>query len=171
MTTGRLGRALILSCSVSAIAAAPAAAQQCTAPPGTAAIEQYCETVPTAAGGGRPGSGTAAVQPVPPATAKELDAAGASGVRLDDVLRGAPKPAATPPGARPGVPARPARPVRAVPSLEPALPAQPGNPLSAVMASVTGERTVGGGFPWVLLAIAVGVGGTAWVRHALRRGG
>src|SRR4051794_26277193 len=60
---------LLLSVLAGLLVAQPAAAQNCVAPPGTAAVEEYCETVPT--GTGDRGSGDPG-QPAAGAPAKTL---------------------------------------------------------------------------------------------------
>jgi hypothetical protein len=175
MTTGGL-RLLGLCCTLTAFMAAPAAAQQCAAPPGTAAVEQYCETIPSASGPRGGDTGAAAPRPVPSNTQRELEASGTPGRELNEVLRGAATPApataiATP---RPGTRKRDKRAApRATPTAQaPApTPASAGNPLSAVRYAVTGADTVGGGFPWVLLLIAAIVGGAGWLRRTRRHDG
>jgi hypothetical protein len=168
-------RALLLSCVFAALIAAPASAQRCTAPPGTAAIEQYCETLPSATGVQRSDRGGAvAPRPVPAQTLKELDESGAAGQELAAVLTGT-RAAATPRTAGKAAPEPRARseprPAQARATPPPEARASTGNPLGAVQAAVTGGETVGNGFFWVLLAIAAGIGGAGWLRHARRPGG
>jgi hypothetical protein len=171
MTTGGISRALALCCTLTALTAAPAAAQQCTAPPGTAAVEQYCETVPSASGPRGGDTGAAAPLPVPANTQRELEASGTPGRELNEVLRGTATPAATATprqGAR--KPEKRVAPTAQAPAPTPA-PVSTGNPLSAVRYAVTGADTVGGGFPWALLLIAAIVGGAGWLRRTRRHDG
>src|SRR4051812_32756573 len=92
MTTGGPRRALALCCVLTAVTAAPAAAQRCEAPPGTAAVDQYCETIPSASGPRGTDTGAAARQPVPAETLRKLEAEGTPGRELSQVLRGAAAP-------------------------------------------------------------------------------
>jgi hypothetical protein len=175
MTMGGLRRALALCCTLTAVTAAPAAAQQCDAPPGTAAIEQYCETIPSASGPRGGDTEAEAKQPVPPETLRKIEAEGAPGRELGQVLRGAATPVptsaampATPPSRRSKrKPERSATP-RPTPT---ATPVSTGNPLSAVRSALAGGETVGGGFPWVLLGIAAAIGGAGWLRRSRRHDG
>jgi hypothetical protein len=175
MKTAGTYRALALACAVTVLAAQPAAAQRCVAPPGTAAIEQYCETVPDASGGRPADSGgvadATASNPVPAETIRQLDASGESGRDLSRVLRAGTSPARargtararrSAPRARRSAPRR-ARPADAAP------PAA--NPLDAVGSAFSRGGTVGDGFAWILLAIAAGMGGAAWLRHSRGRAG
>lgn len=62
---------------------APAVAQDCVAPPGTAAIDEYCETIPEATGDrGSP----LPPRRVPPATLESLRELGTDGAKLADQL-------------------------------------------------------------------------------------
>jgi hypothetical protein len=174
MTMGGLRRALALCCTLTAVTAAPAAAQKCDAPPGTAAVEQYCETIPSASGPRGPDTGAAAKQPVPAETLRKLEAEGTPGRELSEVLRGAatpaPKSAATPAATPHRSTAKPER--TAAPRPTPtATPVSAGNPLAAVRSALAGSETVGGGFPWVLLVIAAVVGGAGWLRRTRRHDG
>src|SRR5262245_16828224 len=73
--------------------AAPARAQRCVAPPGTAAVDQYCETLPEAIGnrpaepGGVAGAVASRPAPVTPQTLGSLVGAGPQGRRLAAYLR------------------------------------------------------------------------------------
>ena len=181
MTPAAMRLALPLACVVAALVATPAAAQRCEAPPGTAAVEQYCETVLAAGGARGAGRGAAPAQPVPARTLRRLEASGAQGRQLSELLQGAPAAAPARGTSRAAPRRRPARRTsRAAPrgrvgagrqaALRPA-PAAPANPLSAVRSALTGGETVGRGFPWVLLAIAAGMGAVAWLRRGRRHGG
>jgi hypothetical protein len=174
MTIAGLRRALPAACVAALCAAAPANAQRCTAPPGTAAVDQYCETVPSVASAQGPSGGSVAdaeaTRSVPPRTLRQLAAAGAPGRQLSRVLEGSRAAAATrrahpasrAHARRAPAPARPTR-SRAV-----ALAPSRGNPLTAVTAAVAGGERIGSGFPWVLLLIAAGTGAT-WLRRLRRR--
>jgi hypothetical protein len=156
-------RALVLAWLSVGVGAAPAAAQQqCVAPPGTAAVEQYCETIPAATGPRTLGpSHTAAPPSAPtpvPVVQRRLARAGAPGQELDRLVQ---RSATAPPvrehharASRPRAAATPA-------------PLQIGSPLRTASAVLSGGETVGGGFGWVLLAIAAATGGAGWLR--LRR--
>jgi hypothetical protein len=146
------------------VLAAPAAASECVAPPGTAAIEQYCEIVPSATGDSG-GSSPAPDRSSTPA----LRAQGADGRALANVLgsdrtgsasgsRGKQRTARSAPrhGHRAAARATAARD-------EPAP-----NPLRAVTSAVQAGPTLGGGFAWVLLGITALMLAAGWLR--LRRG-
>ena len=146
------------------ILTAPAAAQQCVGAPGTGAIDQYCETVQGTTGP-RPSRDAAPQRAaVPEPTLRELDRSGASGRELRGLLAGdAPaKPSANRRSKEQGGRSREKQPAAASPAVQDST-----NPLGAVRAAVASGDTVGPGFPWVLIVIAVGIGGGAWLRHRL----
>ncbi|MDA0185485.1 hypothetical protein OJ997_34580 [Solirubrobacter phytolaccae] len=163
---------------------APAAAQDCEAPPGTAAIEQYCESVPDATGNRATRKGdtrgeTRSKDPQPQVdepTLREIEDAGAQGEQLGRVLRGGDAPQrkqekqAETREAKVEKP-KPTRTDTAAQRtpVDTPVPVQAGSPLSAVGAAVSGGDTVGGAFPLVLLTIAVLIGGAGWIRRG--RGG
>ncbi|MBE2314496.1 hypothetical protein DVA67_000800 [Solirubrobacter sp. CPCC 204708] len=168
------------------VLAAPAAAQDCEAPPGTAAIEQYCESVPESTGnrstrdrnqargetrtnaGGLPRSEQPDTTPVPETTMREIERAGERGEQLSRVLRGAGKPRADNREPKPTKERDRSPAVQRTP-VETPVPVQTGNAFSAVGAAVSGGDTVGGTFPLILLAIAGLIGGAGFIRRG--RGG
>ena len=81
-------RLLLLALTAILLAAAPAAAQKCNAPPGTAAVDQYCENVPSASGngGGSGDSNGSSGATAPRSTVRALDRAGESGKELKTFL-------------------------------------------------------------------------------------
>jgi hypothetical protein len=141
----RMRRSLLLSLAVAATlaGAAPASAQECIAPPGTAAVEQYCELVPEADGNRgsidrRPG------RAVSPATVRRIAASGDSGAALARTLRTGHSDA----------------PAKARPSTPPS-----DNPLGAVTSAIGSGSGTSAGFIVALLAVTLLVGGAAWARH------
>jgi hypothetical protein len=142
-----------------ALAASPAAASQgCNAPTGTAAIDQYCETFPTAAGSrdATAPSSTPLAAILPKAAARRLRKAGVPGQVILAL------PAAAMAGESPSVRARAQSAAR-----DPRLDAlRPGSGLKlATIAS--GASQVGGyvdkGFAWTLVLTLVGIAGvSAW---------
>lgn len=139
------------------LAAAPAGARAdtCAAPPGTAAIEQYCENIPTPAGktGGHSGGGGSSSS-IPAATAQRL-AAGGAGALLA-VPGGSPRESKHSQAGR-------------QPRERTRTPAPSGSPLDAIGSSLSnGGDSVGGGLVWVLLAITLALGGAAWLRFRRR---
>lgn len=172
----------LLSAFAAAVAVAvtpvAATAQNCVAPPGTAAIEQYCETVPDAANRGQ---GTASERrrfgdALSRRDARRLERAGADGRSVLDL------PAAV--GARasgegsdgavgaatggrgdgsgPNGGAGTGR--RSIP---PAAAEPSNNPLEAVVKAVGEGGGVSGTFGWLLMATALGAVAVGWTR--LRR--
>jgi hypothetical protein len=139
------------------VAPSGAHATSCEAPPGTAGIDQYCETIPSTTGdrgAGDPHGGRG----VPPATRTFLARHGA-GVVVQ---------LAEPSGSR-----RRARDEGSQPSTGADVTPSGGtrdrqasrNPLNAVRAAVTSGDTVGAGLPWALLAVVLGFAGAGWVRY------
>jgi hypothetical protein len=153
------------------LAAAPAAAQTCNAPPGTAAVDQYCENVPSASGNGGGSSGSSGGSSgasAPRSTVRALDRSGESGRELNRFLgedvasarggTGTTKGSKNASGRKPS-------------TREPAgtAPTQPSsNPLNAVQSAVNSGTTVGGGFIWALVLLTLLIAGVAWTRYRRR---
>jgi hypothetical protein len=131
-----------------------ARAASCKAPHGIAAVDEYCEVVP--GGGGGHGGSSGGSPAVPSATAEALRRAGASGQAVLNLAGG---DAAGRRHAR--APAGSAKPSSAA-------RAPSGSPLSAIRSSVSSGATAGSAFVWVLVAIALGVIGVAWLRYRRR---
>jgi hypothetical protein len=153
------------------VTAGPAAAQRCNAPPGTAAVDQYCENMPSATGGGGSGGGgsnDSSRANVPSSTVRALDRAGERGKELkrflgDDVASAQ---------GRSGKKQTPERTSTRKAEKREAVgkpPTQPSsNPLGAVQSAVNSGTTVGIGFIWLLVALTLLIAGIAWLRY--RRG-
>ena len=140
-------RALLIA-FVTAAATAPAAeAQLCVAPPGTAAIDEYCELVP-GAGGDRPSRGAGlGVRDLPAGALRDLAGAGDDGRLLASAL-GKPSPDAV--GA-------------ASPDPSPRRPSEADRDLfGAVVQGAGSGPLAGGGFVALLLTLAAGIAG--WSR-------
>jgi hypothetical protein len=149
---------LLLCVAVSVLlSAAPAsAAQKCVASPGTAAIEQYCETVPAAGGDTGSESGPGSAQPISAETLSQIQAA-AGGQAVRAVA-----------GAEAIAPATPRKPSHAT-SAEPAgrspAPARvDSNPLDAVASAASRGTEVGGPLVYILLALTLLLASGAWMR-------
>jgi hypothetical protein len=151
--------------------AAPASAQtDCVAPPGTAAIEQYCETVPSATGA--KGGGASAPTTVDGAARSELRSKGPDGRALAQLLASDRRASmsggdATADGARGlGSDHGDGRPAPRSGRVEsPAPPAAPSfNPLDAVSSAVEAGPTLGGPFGWPVLGLTVLMIGAGWLR-------
>lgn len=149
---------------VLATAGPAAAAPGCEGPPGSSAIDQYCETVPGAggdgAGGGqgtgqgRGGRGDSRVgSSLAPGTSNALRRSGRDG----DVLRGLPGAG----GQKAG------RGDRSADGSGGASPSDPsGNPISALGSAVDGGSSViGPWLVWILVAVALVLGGFGWMRY------
>ena len=169
----RVVLSLTLALAALLLAIAPASAQTCNAPPGTAAVDQYCENVPSAGGDGGGGGGSQGGSPAQ-ALAEHRPAirrAGQSGKELNTLpgRQTSPPPApiaseqleAAHLGSQEAQQDQPAD----------ASPRQPSsNPLGAVQSAVNSGSTIGDGFIWILIAIALLIAGTAWLRHRRRSG-
>lgn len=139
--------AVVFALALVMLAAPGARAASCEAPPGISAVAEYCEAVP---GGGhdRHGVSSGGSPAVPGATAEALRQDGANGQAVLSLTTGR---------ARPHAPAgKPKRSSAARPS---------GTPLSGIRNSVASGATAGSVFVWVLVAIALGVIGVAWLRY------
>ncbi|MBJ7328680.1 MAG: hypothetical protein JHC95_02215 [Solirubrobacteraceae bacterium] len=148
-------------------------AQTCEAPPGSSAVDQYCEAIPEGGGsqssddfnrsdnsgavagsssGGGGGTGGTSGQTASPA-AEELEAAGADGAAVSGLTKTSGASATkttTSQGAVAGDTA----------SSEPS-----GSPLKAVSASVENGSTVGSGLIWGLLAVTLVLAALGWVAY------
>jgi hypothetical protein len=155
---------------------APAASAQrdCQAPPGRAAIEQYCEVLPSAggdrsAGDRRGGSGRDAL---PRSVRRQLDQAGAAGhaiaglaggsVGADEARGGRSRDGRTGEGAGGGVSSDGTASSGGVPG-EPS-----DNPLEAVRSAAEAGPSSGSALLWALAAATVLLVALAWLRHRRR---
>lgn len=142
------------------LAGPAAAAEKCVAPPGTAAIEQYCETVPSASGD-QPGSGAAADSaqgqggaPVTDATADRI-AASVGDEAAQSITGVAPGRGGDGPSksAKPRAPAKNRAPADAE-----------ANPLGAVASAASTGAEVGGPLVYSLLALTLLLVAVGWTR-------
>lgn len=124
--------------------AGTAVAQRCVAPPGTAGVDQYCETVPAAKGDRPSGTGPRVSRSVGAGTERRLERAGRDGR---------------------GVLALPSGGTRAKQRVERGGESSSESPLGAVGSAIESGPGTGQGFLWVLLAAAVGMVGIAWLRY------
>lgn len=129
----------------------PASAQRCIAPPGTAAVDQYCENVASAIGD-RPAT-TPSGASITPSVQAGLLKAGPVGQALARSV------ATT---GRDGRPRRPARPVRsdAMEALAP--PSR--SPLSAIGAALGDGSTIGARIIGAFILLTIAMAGAAWRR-------
>ena len=148
-------RALLLGLttviSVLLVSAGAAVAQRCKAPPGTAGIDQYCETVPGAKGDRESGSGKRVGRSLDREDSRALEEAGQDGR---------------------GVLALPASGARGRGQGERQGERQgkeaSGSAIGALGSGIESGSSAGQGFIWLLLAAGVGMAGIAWIRY--RRG-
>src|SRR3954447_1558052 len=75
----RLTTSLVLVALAAALAAAPASAQSCKAPPGMSAIDQYCEAIPSPGGDRGNGDADRGGLPIPAAAKRALERRGPEG--------------------------------------------------------------------------------------------
>jgi hypothetical protein len=163
-------RALLLSLLVMLAAAAPAAAgtSDCVAPPGTAAIEEYCETVPSATG--NTGGGARAAQPLSRSSRSALRAQGADGKALAGLLSSDGSSPATGSTTATGSTKQSKQRSRGGVADTTATQDEPSsNPLHAVTSAVQAGPTLGGGFAWALLGITALMIALGWMRLRARR--
>lgn len=158
----------VLAFALAVVLALPASseAQSCEAPPGTAAIDQYCETVPDVEGvrgAGEP----APAAPVAQDTLDELAASGADGEAfaqsLGDGLGDGPGSGSSPEGISDGND-------RTAPTTSSSgMPDAPSNnPLTAVSQAVGDGSTVGLGLIVVIIAATIAIMGWAWLAYRRR---
>ncbi len=152
-----LTRASLTVLLTSVVLVAPASAQNCVAPPGTSAVDEYCENVPDARGeqGGK-GGGSGGSGQVPPGTLGALAASGPNGEALVRSLGKDPaavkKPKRSQRGGAPGATARP-----------PEVPSS--NPLNAVSQALGKGATIGSGFVFAGLALLLAMLVWAWTAY------
>jgi hypothetical protein len=166
--THAFSKVLMLALTAIMVAAGPAAAQQCKAPPGTAAVDQYCENVPSASGNGGGGSNSSSGATTPRSTVRALDRSGKSGKELNQFLgediasaRGRSGTKQDSQGSSARKPA-----TRGQAGTAPGQPSS--NPLAAVQSAVNSGTTVGNSFIWALVLLALLIGGVAWTRYRRR---
>lgn len=163
---------LVLLIVLGLLAPSVASAQRCVAPPGTSAVDEYCETVPSAGGdrgAGDHGGGSGAS--ISPGTVAALARSGKDGQALDRAL------GKDPSAVRPRKPTRgdkkAARGSDATKGKHPlsgggAASAPPPNPLNAVGQAISGGATMGSWFVLALLAVALLMLGWGWVAYRRR---
>jgi hypothetical protein len=156
-----MGRRLLPTVIALLVLAAPAHADQtCVAPPGTAAVEQYCEVVPAA--GGSQDRHRRDPAPIPPSTAQRLSRSSAG----QDLLRTLGHDPVTAKHA--GAAKAHRRSSAATPGTA-AAPRPPGDdPLGAVTSALSSGPKLGGPFVGVLLALTVLMLGWGWVAYRRR---
>lgn len=135
-----------------------AAAASCVAPPGTAAIDQYCETVPGASGDRGSGDPPLTAR-VPSKTAATLRRSGPDGVALAQALGHSSPQGSKKPRHESATSGR-------TQATDPRAPSN--NPLSAVGQAIGKGSTIGSGFVIALLAVTLVVVGWGWVAYRRR---
>ncbi len=164
------------------------AADNCTAPPGTSGLDQYCEALPSPGGthhrgGGGGGGGSSKHDSIPPATVKQLQRSGAAGAAVLALSGSAPASGSSQGGSgtsgavkhharrhhgqSQGRPA-PGSQVSASVDTSTHGSAPASNPAAAVGNSVSGS--LGAGFFGLLAGIAVLLGALAWIARRRRPG-
>jgi hypothetical protein len=152
---------------------AHAAPPSCQAPPGTSAIDQYCETIPGAGGdrGSRSSQrGQSLSQVVPASVVGQLRRGGPVGQALLDLPAtvantNTSAPAASAQGGGGAGTQRPPGGPRARAQGPPAPRARSDNPLDAIRSAASSGTSAGSGLASVLVALGVAMAGLAWVRY------
>lgn len=162
---------ILLALAALAMWSAPAQAQNCEAPPGSAAVDQYCEAIPE--GGGsqsgndfqreRATSGSGATEgdatAVPAGTATELKAAGQDGEAIAKLAAGSTT------GTSSGGSADASGDVAGATASSEHVS---GSPLKAVSASVQNGPVAGSLLIWALLGSTFAVLALGWIRYRSR---
>ena len=169
---------LFLLVGVAGLLAIPAgaSAQSCEAPPGTGAVDQYCETIPDAGGdrGASDPGPTRSREPLPASTRQALRSGSSEAQALGELLEGpsGQRPSGeAPTGERGGDAGRGGgKEGRSKAGLSTRrVEAPSGDPFSALTASIgQGGETVGGAFVWILVALTLLVLSLAWLRFRRR---
>jgi hypothetical protein len=158
--------AAVLAMALVALVPAVAAAQRCQAPPGTAGIDQYCETIPGAGGNQNPddaagGSGGRAGEGLPRRARGALSRAGRDGagvLRLTGEAPAGKSRKGTPPAGE------------GVASSQGGSSGTPsGDPLSAVRSAAESGATLSAALPLVLLGLALLALAVGWTRYRGRQ--
>lgn len=173
----------LLACAlVAQPAGASSSSTTCQAPPGTSAIDQYCEALP--APGGNSGHHKKHSHPVSNSTTKALEKQGPAGQAVLNLANssgdaGTPAPApavvkhkavkrhrhhkqqASTPSSNPPA-------VTNAKAVSHALPAPGSNPVSAVGSAIGTGSSTGAVLLWLLVALAVVMGGTALIGYRRR---
>lgn len=169
----------LLACAlVAQPAGASSSSTTCQAPPGTSAIDQYCEALP--APGGSSGHHKKHSHPVSNSTTKALEKQGPAGQAVLNLANssgdaGTPavvkhkavkrhrhhKQQASTPASNPPA-------VTNAKAVSHALPAPGSNPVSAVGSAIGTGSSTGAVLVWLLVALAVVMGGTALIGYRRR---
>lgn len=165
-----LGALVALALAAQPAGAAGGPTSTCQAPPGTSAIDQYCEALPSPGGGS--GHHRKHSHPVSNSTAKQLAQQGAAGKAVLN-LADSSGDASSPPAAKHKSAARhhkrdSATSSPAPPAMNNALPAPASNPLSAIGSAIGTGSSTGAVLLWLLVALAVVMGGTALIGYRRR---
>jgi LPXTG-motif cell wall-anchored protein len=166
----RFARALLVA-AVLAIVVAPSASAQsrCVAPPGSSAVDEYCEVVPDGTGGSGNGGGGSSI---PDKAATQLQKAGPAGQAVlsfsGEPDAGKQTPSDKSGGGKDGG--------SSASSVKPQLQdtdagAKSNNVIEAAAASASDSTRVGSGFIWVLLAGIALMGGWGWIAFRRRNSG
>jgi hypothetical protein len=160
-----LGVALAMTtCFVLVFDAAPVQARRCQAPPGTSAVDQYCETFPTVSGSRESGQlgGKRLGQTLAHSTGAAFAHAGPDGRALQSlparsrIARSRSKSTASSAAARGS----------AAPG-----PAPPSNPVQATLSAARSATAIGSGFIVIVMGTALALVGAACIRHRRSRKG
>lgn len=164
VSIGRSPQKLLPLLAIAAIAmvwtpAARAARANCQAPPGTSALDQYCETIPAAGGdrGTRDNSGARLGQSLSPRSAAALANAGPTGRGVLALPAGSPARGAA--ANRAGQTGHKGGDSASTPQ------ATSNDPLNAVRSAIASGTRAGSGFVWVLIGIGVFMGALGWIRY------
>jgi hypothetical protein len=163
MVKQTMARLLLATVAVlAAFAPGSAWAQECVAPPGTAAIDQYCETVPTTTGDrggagavGGPGVSAAQLKALQAGTPEEQALARELNTRKRGTSGSKGRSGSTTAGERTGSSAGREEEVSS-------------SPLSAIRSAVDSGATVDAAFGWALLLMTVAATGAWWVGRTRR---
>lgn len=167
----RLFLTLLIALAAAVLAVAPASAQFCDAPPGTSAVDQYCENPPSASGNSGGGGGGGTTLKPSGHTVRVIAKSGERGKELNRYLgqqaasSGGSAVASNGSSAKDGKGKGRDTASSKTKSAAQAPSQQSTSPLGAVQSAASSGSTIGNGFIWALIAIALFIAGTAFVRH------
>jgi hypothetical protein len=155
---GRTLKIAYIAATIACCAVSPASAQECLAPPGTSAVDEYCETVPAPGGDQRVWRGDSRSAPpdIGRRATQQLLRRGRDGEAvLEEVARG-PKPSrSTDDQADTAASADPV-------SHQDAVEDDPTIGLQLMGQVLASGPSLGGGYPLIVLAAILGMFGWAW---------
>jgi MYXO-CTERM domain-containing protein len=151
------------------VLAEPAFGAKCQSIPGRSALDQYCETLPSASGPGTPTSSRGNRSTLPRRARSRLADLGDAGAGILALSEGAGSAGGTSSGGKSS--GQRARRGDATGGEDGAPDEPSSNPLSALTSAVDSGSSSGPAFLWILLLVAAVLAGLGWLRYRQRTRG